>query len=82
MWLFFFFFFPAAFRTLSLSLTLTILIRICLGVDVFGFILFATLGTPTFEFFFSFFRFGKFSVLISSNTYSIPFPSFFLSGPQ
>ena len=52
MWLFIYLFFPAAFRTLSLSLTFTILIRICLGVDVFGFILFATLGTPAFEFFF------------------------------
>ena len=51
MWLFIFF--PAVFRILSLSLTFTILIRICLGVDVFGFILFVTLGIPAFEYFFT-----------------------------
>ena len=63
----------AAFRILSL--TFVILIIICLGVGLFGFILLgpSVLPVPGCV---SFFRFGKFSaIIISSNTFLIPFPA-------
>ena len=52
---------------------------VSLGVDLFGFILFGTLCAFCTLIPVSFFRFGKFLAIISSNTFSIPF---FLSSPS
>ena len=69
----FFFFFLAAFRILNSA----ILIMICLGVGLFGFILFGTFCASCTWISFSSFRFGKFSG-ISSNKFLIPFSFHFL----
>ena len=63
----------ATFKILSLPLTVDILLMLCLCVGPFKFILFGTLCTPCTWIFISFFRFVKFSVIISSNLFSIPF---------
>ena len=63
--------FLATFRILSLSFG--ILIMISLGMGLFGFILFATFYVSCTWISVSFFRFGKFSTIIFSNTFSIPF---------
>ena len=65
--------FLAAFRILYLSLMFAILIIICLGVDLFGFILFGTLCASCIWIFVSFCRFIKFSAKILSHTFSTPF---------
>ena len=61
----------SAFRKLFLSLTFAVLIIICLDV-LFGFILFGILCASCTWISDSLFRFRKFSVIISSNTFSIP----------
>ena len=68
------FFFHTAF-----SLTLTFLIIICLGEYLLRFILFGILCANCTYISISFFRFGKFPAIISSNTFSIPF---YLSSPS
>ena len=70
----------AAFRILSLSLNFTILIIICFGVDLLGFILLGIHCTSYTWVSVSFFRFEKFSAIISSNIFSIAFSLFFFSG--
>ena len=55
-----------------------ILVMIYLGVGLFGFILFGILCASSTLIYVSFFRFGNFSAVISSNTFSSPF---FLSSP-
>jgi len=65
----------AVFRILCLSLTFAILIMICLGVGLFVFILFGTLCASCTRIFASF-SFVKFSVVTSSDTFSIPFSLF------
>ena len=60
----------AAFRSLFI-LALAILIMICYGVGLLGF-----LSVSCTWIFISFFRFGKFSAIISSNTFLIPFSLF------
>ena len=68
----------AAFRIVSLFLTFAIFIIICLGVGLFGF---NFLGAFCSSYILTsvFFRFGKFSDIISSIIFSIPF-SFSSSG--
>ena len=61
-----------AFRILSLSLNFAVLIIIYLGVDLFWFILFGTLYVSYTKIFVFLFRFGKLSVIISSNTFLSP----------
>ena len=56
---------------LSLSFTFAILIMICLGVGLYGFILFGILCVSYTCITVSFFMFGKFSAIISSNTFLI-----------
>ena len=56
----------------SLFLTFAILL-ICLGMSLFEFILFGTLCASYTWISASFLNFGKFSAIISSNTFSIPF---------
>jgi len=60
----------ASFRILSL--TFAIFIIICLGVGLFGFNLFGAFCAPCILLS-VFFRFEKFSAIISSNIFSIPF---------
>ena len=60
----------AAFKILSL--TSAIWIMICLNVDLFGFIFLGTLCSFCTFISVSFFRFGKFSAIISSNTFFDP----------
>ena len=62
----------AAFRILSLSLTFAIIIIIRLGVGLFGFNLFEALCASYILMSVSF-RFGKFSAIISSNMFTMPF---------
>ena len=59
----------AAFRLLSLSFTFAILIMICLRFGLFGFILFGNLSASCTRIAVSFFRFGKFSAIISLKTF-------------
>ena len=63
MWLNNYFYF-AAFKILSFSLTFGILIMMCLGMDLFEFILFGTLCASLTCMFISFTTLGKFSSLI------------------
>ena len=51
---------------------LALFITICLGVGLFGLILFETLCASCVWISVSFFRFGKFSAIIYSHTFSIP----------
>ena len=69
------------FKILSLSLVFAILIIMCLGVDLFGFILFGTLCASSTWMSVSFSRLGKFSAIISSDKFSAPFSVSSLSGP-
>ena len=55
------------------SLTFAVVIMVCLGVCLFGFILFGTLCASCTWIFVFFFRFQTFSAIISLNTCSIPF---------
>ena len=64
------FVFLSVFRNLSLALA--IFTKICLGIGLFGFILFGILCASCIWISVSFFRFGKFSAIISPNTFSIP----------
>nr|KAF6387751.1 hypothetical protein mMyoMyo1_008189 [Myotis myotis] len=61
----------AVFKILSLSFALGILIMMCLGVVLFGFLLFGVLCASWTCKSISFTRWGKFSVIISSNRFSI-----------
>ena len=63
----------AAFRLLSLSLIFATLITICVGVGLFAFIFKGTLCASCTWISVSFFWFGKFLALISSDTFSVPF---------
>ena len=58
---------------LEFDLNFAILIMICLAVGLFGFILSGTLCASCSWISGSFFRFRKFSAIISSNTFSTPF---------
>ena len=60
-------------------LNFVILIMIYLGVGVFGFILFGILSASISQISISFHKFGKFTEMISSDTFSIPFS---LSSPE
>uniref|UniRef100_A0A9L0TV09 Uncharacterized protein n=1 Tax=Equus caballus TaxID=9796 RepID=A0A9L0TV09_HORSE len=62
----------AAFGILSLSLILDILIIICLGVGLFGLLLFGALCASWTWMSVSFLRRGKFSSIISTNEFSAP----------
>ena len=57
---------------LSLSFIFANLITMCLGGDLFGFILFGTLGASYTPISVCFSRLGKFSATISSNMFSAP----------
>ena len=63
----------ATFKILSLSLTFAILIMRCLGVGLFGFIMFRSLWASWPCVSFSFTRLGNFLVIISSDRFLIPF---------
>uniref|UniRef100_A0A9L0RMJ1 Uncharacterized protein n=1 Tax=Equus caballus TaxID=9796 RepID=A0A9L0RMJ1_HORSE len=60
----------AAFRIISLSLILDTLIIICLGVGLFGLILFGALCASCTWMSVCFLKLGKFSSIISSNKFS------------
>ena len=62
-----------AFNILSLCLVLVSLISMCLGVFVFGFVLYRTLGTSWTWLTISFSMLGKFSTILSSKIFSYPF---------
>ena len=62
----------------SSPLTFLIFIILCFGVGLFGFILFGILCASCNWTSVSFFRFGRFSALISSSTFSIPFSLFWI----
>uniref|UniRef100_A0A9L0SPR2 Uncharacterized protein n=1 Tax=Equus caballus TaxID=9796 RepID=A0A9L0SPR2_HORSE len=66
----------SAFKILSLSLILDILIIVCLGVGLFGFILFGTFCASWIKTSVSFPRLGKFSAIISPNKLSASFSLF------
>ena len=61
-----------AFKSLSLSLNFCLLIMMCLGVGLFGFILFGTLCTSQTCMFISFTGLGKFSINVFSYRFSVP----------
>ena len=71
------FFSLAAFDILSLSCIFATLLTPCLGVFLFGLILFGTLCAFWTWMSVSFPSFGKFSAIISSNMFSAPFLSLF-----
>ena len=70
----------AAFKIFPL--TFAILIITCLVVNLFGFILFGTLYASCTWMSVSFPRLGKFSAIISSNRFSVPFSLFSRAGTQ
>ena len=72
------FFSLAAFSILSLSLIFAILITVCLGVFLFGLILYGILRTSWVEWVF-FPSLGRFSAIISSSIFLVPFS---LSSPS
>ena len=61
-------------KVLSLSLILVIFITVCLGVDLFGFILFGTLSASWIWMSVSFPSLGKFAAIIFSSMFSAFFP--------
>ena len=63
----------AAFNIFSLYLMFDSLINMCLGVFLLGFILYRTLCTSWTWLTISFAMLGKFSTIISSNIFSVPF---------
>ena len=69
----FVFFSLAAFNIFSLYLIFDHLIKFCLGVFLLGFILYGTLCTSWTWLTISFLILGKFSTIISSNIFSVPF---------
>ena len=70
----------AAFNILSLCLVFVSLIIMCLGVFLFGFILYRTLCASWTWLTISFSMLGKFSTIISSKNFSYPFFFFSSSG--
>ena len=74
------FFSLAAFNTFSLYLVFDSLINMCLGLFLLGFFLCCTLCTSWTWLTISFPMLGKFSTIISSNIFSVPFFFFSSSG--
>ena len=73
-------FFLFCFRILSLSLTSAILIMKFLDMGLFGLILFGIICASYTWISLSFFKFGNFLVIISSNTFLTPFCLFSVFG--
>ena len=69
----FFFFSLAAFNIFSLNLIFVSLINMCLGVFLLGFVLYGTLYVSWTWVAIFFPLLGKFSTIISSNIFSVPF---------